>query len=443
MDCNKSLKEMGNISIADIKKSPKLTGKLDDTESFWYFLDETLYIEGHTLTPTHYEEYEEYNTDFRMCIGNRVRKLILDVEECLGIDMLGSLANLTSLYLTDKVKRIFGGFNTGKEYLQNLDYIYVAEGNPYMCSIDGILYSKDQKKLILYPRVKEGNYFIPEMVNKVGSAAFVNCRKIRKIVIPKSVTEIARSAFYRCSADIELEDSDAHPLYQQIQHMLELRKQGFPEWLPPFDPVTYQMNNGVYYFRTGKTLCYFPNIRTGYFKIPSCVEEIASDAFIGCKDLFLVIPPSIRLVKDYAFCGCDFDILRVAKNIELEPNAFCDCTVKTLDITENTNPFVLRPLNTYIVDTDHPFYTSKEGILYNKNMTKLLRCPSNKAGIFKIPDGVKSIDSCAFWGCKKLDSVIVPDSVADIGWVAFKNVPHIIYHGPAQSDDNWGALSRN
>ena len=37
----------------------------------------------------------------------------------------------------------------------------------------------------------------------------------------------------------------------------------------------------------------------------------------------------------------------------------------------------------------------------------------------------------------------IPDSVTEIGEDAFLDVPHIIYNGPAQSKDNWGALSRN
>ena len=49
----------------------------------------------------------------------------------------------------------------------------------------------------------------------------------------------------------------------------------------------------------------------------------------------------------------------------------------------------------------------------------------------------------AFNGCDRLEELIIPNSVTEIGRFAFVRVPHITYHGPAKSDDNWGAKSRN
>ena len=61
----------------------------------------------------------------------------------------------------------------------------------------------------------------------------------------------------------------------------------------------------------------------------------------------------------------------------------------------------------------------------------------------EIPDTVTRIGSGAFGWCKKLASVTIPDTVTEIRPNAFLGVPHIIYNGPAESDDNWGALRRN
>ena len=61
----------------------------------------------------------------------------------------------------------------------------------------------------------------------------------------------------------------------------------------------------------------------------------------------------------------------------------------------------------------------------------------------EIPESVRIIHECAFSGCSNLISLTIPDAVIEIGENAFKDVLHITYNGPAQSEDNWGALSRN
>ena len=108
---------------------------------------------------------------------------------------------------------------------------------------------------------------------------------------------------------------------------------------------------------------------------------------------------------------------------------------------------------------------SEDGIIYDKECKTLLFCPRGRQGHFSIPEGVEEIDAFAFWKCRNLTSVTipnsvkkidmcafdgcvslrltVPDSVTRIGKDAFEDVPHILYHGPAQSDDNWGAKKRN
>lgn len=59
-----------------------------------------------------------------------------------------------------------------------------------------------------------------------------------------------------------------------------------------------------------------------------------------------------------------------------------------------------------------------------------------------IPYGVTEIGERAFAGCIYVKQLLIPDSVVTIGRDAFLDVPCIVYNGPAQSDDNWGAKSR-
>jgi len=59
-----------------------------------------------------------------------------------------------------------------------------------------------------------------------------------------------------------------------------------------------------------------------------------------------------------------------------------------------------------------------------------------------VPDGVFSIADGAFWGCKRITSVILPESVKSIGKDAFKdciNLKNMEYNGNA---DQWNKVEK-
>lgn len=64
-------------------------------------------------------------------------------------------------------------------------------------------------------------------------------------------------------------------------------------------------------------------------------------------------------------------------------------------------------------------YTSENGILYDKNKRKLIRCPGGKAGALIIPDSVEVIGEYAVSRCLALTDITIPDSVQSIGDSAF------------------------
>ena len=68
---------------------------------------------------------------------------------------------------------------------------------------------------------------------------------------------------------------------------------------------------------------------------------------------------------------------------------------------------------------DDPLFSTQEGVLFNKNKSKLLGYPSGRKGECTVPDSVTLISECAFWCCSGLTSVTIPDSVVNIGVMAF------------------------
>lgn len=79
-------------------------------------------------------------------------------------------------------------------------YINVNVNNPNYCSRSGVLFDKNQTKLIQYPMGKQGAYVIPNSVTSIENFAFYCCHKLTSITIPNSVTSIGNDAFYACSS---------------------------------------------------------------------------------------------------------------------------------------------------------------------------------------------------------------------------------------------------
>ena len=81
---------------------------------------------------------------------------------------------------------------------------------------------------------------------------------------------------------------------------------------------------------------------------------------------------------------------------------FCSCT----------------KLSSIYVDPKNEYFTFNEGILYDKNITKIITCLATKSPV-TIPDSVTSIGDCAFIFCKNISNITLPDSLTEIGYQAF------------------------
>ena len=72
----------------------------------------------------------------------------------------------------------------------------------------------------------------------------------------------------------------------------------------------------------------------------------------------------------------------------------------------------MSSLTSFDVSENNPYYTSKDGVLFSKDMTELIRYPPGKSDKeYVIPDGVTTFWGYAFFGCSELQSVVLPSTV--------------------------------
>ena len=118
-----------------------------------------------------------------------------------------SCHNLKSLNIPDSMVSIGDNVFTHCSRLTN---IYVDKNNAFYFDIDGVLYTKNQERLICYPANKEAtSYIIPQGVKVIEKNAFSRCINLRDVVIPNGVKEIKYDAFIGCTnlCSITLPDS--------------------------------------------------------------------------------------------------------------------------------------------------------------------------------------------------------------------------------------------
>lgn len=143
--------------------------------------------------------------------------------------------------------------------------------------------------------------------------------------------------------------------------------------------------------------------------INSGVTSIGHFAFFDCVNLTNVsIPEGVTFIG-CAFVGCDS-----LKELYIPASV--------TDFRYPSNEGVCTGLTKIVVDVGNSVYSSDEaGMLYNKDKTKFIGCPTGYQGAYTIADSVTEIGDWAFYACTGLTAVDVPTSVTTIGISAFNS----------------------
>lgn len=177
---------------------------------------------------------------------------------------------LTKITLSNSVTDIGTNVFLG---LSNLSAIEVEFGNPAFCSKDGVLFSKDMKKLIAFPQGKGMQYQIPNGVENIADYAFFST-KLASITLPESVSSVGLTAF-------------------SSSFLLQFNVSG--------DNKSFCAIDGVLFSRNQKTLVAYPGGKGKTYRIPDGVTTIADGAFYGWYSGSITIPVSVTKIGYVSF----------------------------------------------------------------------------------------------------------------------------------------------
>ena len=136
--------------------------------------------------------------------------------ETIGLQAFIDCESLTEVTIPANVTTIEQNSFSG---CGKLRAIYVAEGNQAYQSVDGVLMTKDGTMVHTCPGAKEGTFVIPNGVTTIASLAFFDCRNLKRLVIPATLTTINERGFDFCDNLLSFYFSGAAPEEELLKKM--------------------------------------------------------------------------------------------------------------------------------------------------------------------------------------------------------------------------------
>lgn len=254
---------------------------------------------------------------------------------------------------------------------------------------------------------------IPNTVKTIEANAFESCNKAESIEIPSSVTSIGNYTFKGCASLLKISiPSIGDSLTVGDGAFIgcsKLTRVNLPNRIT-------SMGGGCFTGCSNLTNIVLPDNITNLKTLSTSGSITATNANYGAEVGFfekcvmlesIVIPDSVQNIDEKTFKGCDsLSEITIGAGIEALGAVNLESTA-------------LKKIN---VSEENSIYSSKDGILFDKSMSRLIRFPVSCETVkYVIPSTVTSMDKNAFAGSKNLTYIVFPESVSEIPQGAFNN----------------------
>lgn len=282
---------------------------------------------------------------------------------------------------------------------------------------------------------------VPENITRLGEGVFIGCSNLEQIKLHDKIQVIGESAFERTAYYEDKDNWDEGVLY-------------IGDALIKADPdkitETYIIRKGT---RIIADAAFKDCKNLSAVTLPDTIEYVGTDAFVGTSffenqenwsgnmlvldhvllsvdDEYvgdIAVADGIVTIADGAFKHAKITKLTTPDSLKhIGYNTFLDCqNLTTVHIgksveTVGRGPFrMCTELAEISVQEENENFAVVDGVLYNKQLSAVIRCPHKLTGDVIIPRSVTKINAYAFEWCTEIESVDIPEGCVFIGNSAF------------------------
>lgn len=264
-------------------------------------------------------------------------------------------------------------------------------------------------------RYKITDVYIGDGVTHISNAAFAFCPNLRSITIPASVTSIGNNSFYECTGlvNITIPNGVVSIGWSAFEKCTKLKSISIPGSVTSIGSSAFQKCKSL-----------------ESIDIPSSITTISSHTFMECDNLKTVkLPGTLQNINFCAFAYCySLSSIKIpASVVNIEQEAFLACHSLMID-----------------VDNSNPYYSTLDGVLFDKSRTFLHSYSKDKiCPQYTIPSTVKHVGDASFLACEYLTDITIPYGVERIGMDTFaycKKITNVVLPNSVTTVDPGGFL---